>query len=162
MPLDAAEFDKSCEYRFQLTPTNTADDPYMGNDPYQYVNAVDNDRLTWFILPGSHYHINFDSKTIYRVNGVPNPDTISKLEKFCGGGGGSGGGMSAPSVISCKKKNSTYATSTLTGQPLVKFTASDCGGTLPDASYNGALGSLNVCNGAIDHTLYSGGSVNGP
>lgn len=79
-----------------------------------------------------------------------------------GGGSTSGVGTNAPSVISCKKKNSTYSTSTLTGQSLVKFTASDCGGTLPDASYNGAIGSLNVCNGAIDHTVYSGGSVNGP
>lgn len=91
VPLDAAEFDKSCEYRFQvITPTNKADDPYMGDDPYHYVNAVDNNRLTWFILPGEYHHINFDSKTIYRVNGVPYTDvTISKLEKLCGGGGGS-------------------------------------------------------------------------
>jgi hypothetical protein len=62
----------------------------MGNDPYHYVNAVDNDRLTWFILPGSYHHINFDSKTIYRINGVPNTDaTISKIEKLCGGSGAS-------------------------------------------------------------------------
>lgn len=88
--------------------------------------------------------------------------TVLVMDIQGGGSSTSSGGTSSPSVISCKKKNSTYATSTLTGQPLVKFTASDCGGTLPDASYNGAIGSLNVCNGAIDHTVYSGGSVNGP
>ena len=94
--------------------------------------------------------------------GASNIATICAEGRCIFGSSTSSGGTSAPSVISCKKKSSTYSTSTLTGQPLVKFTASDCGGTLPDASYNGALGSLNVCNGAIDHTVYGGGSANGP
>lgn len=73
-----------------LTGTNVADDPYMGNDPFHYVNAVDNDRLTWFVLPSQYHHINSDSKTIYRVNGAASVGiTINKLQKLCGGGSSS-------------------------------------------------------------------------
>lgn len=102
---DTADFDKACEYRYQML--NPADNPYMGNDPFKYINAVDNNRLTWISF-GEYHHINSDSRTVYRINGLPIAAfTINKLQKRCGGGGASTNG--APAFYYCTNAQSLDA-----------------------------------------------------
>ena len=96
VPLTGSEkFDESCQYRAVLTIKNTSAPwvPYLGTTRVAYMTDVDTDHLVYIPHAGIVSHIDYNSKTIYRVdgNGTNSAYTVDKIEKFCGGGTGGGG-----------------------------------------------------------------------
>lgn len=81
---NTSSFDVSCEYRFKSSVQSTGG---YGTDAFYYVNGVLPENLIYISHSSATSHIPKTDKDGYYVNGSY-VDTITKIEKRCGGSGG--------------------------------------------------------------------------
>ncbi|MBP6921447.1 hypothetical protein KBB89_02795 [Candidatus Gracilibacteria bacterium] len=84
---DTAKFDESCEYRATFVHQGAGLQyvPYVGSSSIGYMAGVNTDHLTFNAHLSTISHIDYQSKSVYRVNGASNTayPAITKIEKFC-------------------------------------------------------------------------------